>query len=239
MGGCATKPKVLKNDEGEVPAPVPPPEPTKDPVPAVPEAKEVGDIAAEGEKKVETDVVHEVVKAKDVDESKEEVVNDDQLDDQANKRQSLSILFKEKGAAESDNTSSEPTKNESLEPVKQELSEPVKEESVEPMETESLEPVQIKSVEPLKQEGEKEAPSDTDKLKETYATTNQENEEPAKPIDQTYKPAPVSIASGKIESAQPIEAKAAPEAAAALNVPETQNKETSSDDKEGKTEVAK
>lgn len=94
MGACATKPKVFKGDEVEVPPPVPPPEPTKERVPAVPEAKEAAAVAAEGEKKVEADVVHEVVKAKDVDEAKE-VVNDDKVDDQANKRQSLSNLFKE------------------------------------------------------------------------------------------------------------------------------------------------
>ena len=94
MGACATKPKVFKGDEVEVPPPVPPPEPTKERVPAVPEAKEAAYVIAEGEKKVEADVIHKVVKAKDVDEA-EEVVNDDKVDDQANKRQSLSNLFKE------------------------------------------------------------------------------------------------------------------------------------------------
>ncbi|XP_022774871.1 FK506-binding protein 4 [Durio zibethinus] len=228
MGGCATKPKALKDDEGEVP--VPDPEPTKEPVPAVPEAKEAADVATEGEKKAEADVVNEIVKAK-------EVVNDDKVDDQANKRQSLSNLFKEnekKGSAESDNTPSEQTKSESLESVKQ--------ESLEPVKIESLAPVQIKSVEPVKQEPEKQAPSDTtDKLKEAYVTMDQETKEPEKPTEQTYKPEPVSVAPRKIESVQSIEAKPAPEAAAAaaVNVLETKNKETSADDKKGKKEVAK
>ncbi|XVF17073.1 hypothetical protein REPUB_Repub10bG0086400 [Reevesia pubescens] len=250
MGGCATKPKFLKDDEEKVPVPVPPPEPTKEPVPAVPEAKEAADhhvVGAEGEKKVEADVVHEVVKAKDVDEAAKEVVND-----QADKQRSLSSSFEENGAAEKDKTPSEPTKNESAEPVKQELletvkeesTEPVKQEPVEPVEIESLEHVQIKSVEPVKQElsePEKQAPSDAEKLKEANATMNQVTEKPSKPTEQTNKPVPMSVAPGKIESAQSIEAKPAPEAAAAaavaVNVPETQNKETSADGKEGKTEV--
>ncbi|XP_022740636.1 enolase-phosphatase E1-like [Durio zibethinus] len=226
MGGCATKPKVLKGDERDVPVPAPPPKQTKEPVPEVPEAKKVADVvAAKGKKKVEADFVE----ARQVD-----IVNDDKVDDHANKQRSISNLFKEnekKGAAESDNTTSEPSKNESLEPVKQQSSEPVRQEPVEPVKTVSLEPVQIKSVEPVKQElsePEKQAPSDTEKLKEAYVTRNQETEEPAKPIEQTYNP--------EIESAQSLEAKPAPEAAAAVNVPETQKNEISADDKEGKTE---
>ena len=94
MGGCATKPKVLKGDEREVPVPVVPPEPTKETVPVVPDAKEAADVVAEGEKKVEAVDANEVFEAKDVDEVKE-VDNDDTVDDEANKRQSLSNLFKE------------------------------------------------------------------------------------------------------------------------------------------------
>lgn len=94
MGGCATKPKVLKGDEGEVPAPVPPPEPTKEPIPAVPEAKEAADVVAQGEKKVEDDHANEAVNAKGVGEA-ENVADADKVDDQANKRRSLSNLFKE------------------------------------------------------------------------------------------------------------------------------------------------
>ncbi|XVE86603.1 hypothetical protein DITRI_Ditri18aG0047100 [Diplodiscus trichospermus] len=275
MGGCATKPKVLKGDEGEVP--VPPPEPTKEPVPMVPEAKEAANIAAEGQDKVEADVF----KAKDVDEAKE-VGNDDKVDDQTNKRQSLSNLFKEnenKGSTENDNASSQPmkiesqelvkqesletgkqespvpvkqesaepvqiksvqpvkqesagpVKIESLEPVQMKSVEPVKQESAEPIKTESLEPVQIKAVEPVKQElqqPEKQATSDTEKLKEAYVTMTPETEAPAKPIEQTYKPEPVVVAPGKIETEQSIESKAAPDAAATtVNVPEMQNKKKS------------
>ncbi|MBA0592265.1 uncharacterized protein LOC105763647 [Gossypium raimondii] len=111
MGGCATKPKVLKGDE--IPSPVaPPPEP----------AKHV-QVAADEGKKVEA----EIVKAKDVDETKEVViVNNEKVDDQANDPQSVSKLLNEnerKGVAETEsdsNTPSEPTKTESVEAVKQE-----------------------------------------------------------------------------------------------------------------------
>ncbi|MFQ6636835.1 hypothetical protein Gotur_014198 [Gossypium turneri] len=114
MGGCATKPKVLKGDE--IPSPVaPPPEPAKQHV-QVPDD--------EG-KKVEA----EIVKAKDVDETKEVViVNNEKVDDQANDPQSVTKLLNEnerKGVAETEtesdsNTPSEPTKTESVEAVKQE-----------------------------------------------------------------------------------------------------------------------
>ncbi|MBA0743516.1 hypothetical protein Gogos_006183 [Gossypium gossypioides] len=107
MGGCATKPKVLKGDE--IPSPVaPPPEPAKQHV----------QVADDEGKKVEA----EVVKAKDVDETKEVViVNDEKVDDQANDPQSVSKLLNEnekKGVAETEsdsNTPSEPTKTESVE----------------------------------------------------------------------------------------------------------------------------
>ena len=163
---------------------------------------------------------------------------------------SCSLQNEKKGSAENDNAPSEPPESESLETVKQEsleimkqeLLEPVKQESPEPVKTESLEPVQIKTVKQVKQEllePEKQAPLDTEKLKETNVTMNQETEEPANPIEQTYKPEPVYVAPGKIESVQSIEVESASEVAAAVNVPETQNKETSADYKEGKTEVAK
>ncbi|KAG8497244.1 hypothetical protein CXB51_008485 [Gossypium anomalum] len=120
MGGCATKPKVLKGDEPEIPAPAPSKE-------AVPEPKEAAlAVAADGEKKVEAD---EVAKDKDV-------IDDDAIDDQSNKRRSLSNLFqeKEKGTAESDTTPSEPVKNETSEPALQESPETAKQESLEPVE---------------------------------------------------------------------------------------------------------
>ncbi|KAL4380080.1 hypothetical protein GQ457_02G017390 [Hibiscus cannabinus] len=114
MGGCATKPKVSKGAEGEIPAPSLPKE-------AVPEVEK----AVEGENKVET--------AKDRD------VTDDNIDDdQSNKRRSLSNLFEEKehqGTAESDNTQSE----ETLESLPQELLETVKEELVPPPVTKNQE----------------------------------------------------------------------------------------------------
>ncbi|KAK8672860.1 hypothetical protein V6N13_111217 [Hibiscus sabdariffa] len=120
MGGCATKPKVSKGDEGEIPAPSPPKE-------EVPEAEK----AAEGENKVEA--------AKDRD------VTDDNIDDdQSNKRPSLSNLFEEKehkGTAESDNTQSEaePMEKETLESVPQESPETVKQELVPPPVTKNQE----------------------------------------------------------------------------------------------------
>ncbi|GMI67853.1 hypothetical protein HRI_000454600 [Hibiscus trionum] len=129
MGGCATKPKVLKGDQGEIPAPSPPKE-------AVPEAKE----AAEGENMVEA--------AEDRD------FNID--DDQSNKR-SLSNLFKEKenkGTSESDNTQpeAEPMKKETPETLKQEL-EPVTKnqetkEPEKPVEPVSVPPGNIESSPP-------------------------------------------------------------------------------------------
>ncbi|MFQ6663371.1 hypothetical protein Gotur_030923 [Gossypium turneri] len=168
MGGCATKPKVLKGDEPEIPAPAPSKE-------AVPEPKEAAlAVLADGEKKVEPD---EVAKDKDV-------IDDDAIDDQSNKRRSLSNLFqeKEKGTAESDTTPSEPMKNDTPESALQESSETAKQESLEP----------------------------------------------------------VSIPSGNIESAQAVPEAVATTAAAAavVNVPETQSKETSAGEKKDEMLVA-
>ncbi|XP_021273993.1 patellin-2-like [Herrania umbratica] len=222
MGGCATKPKVLKGDEREVPAPIPPPEPTKEPVPAVPEAKEAADVVAQGEKKVEDDHANEVVNAKDVGEA-EDVADDDKVDDQANKRQSLSNLFKEnekKGSAESDDSPSEAAEQvspelvqrESVEPVKTELVEPVKQESVEPVQTESVEPEELESVEPVKQ-----ASSETEKLREASVAMDLETAKPVNPIEGTSSPESV-VAPGKMETEQSIEATPATEPAAAAHV---------------------
>ncbi|KAK8607031.1 hypothetical protein V6N13_052782 [Hibiscus sabdariffa] len=103
MGGCATKFKVLKEDDCSVPA-APPPEPREEAVAAAPEAKEGADGVAE--------------------KADEAIVNDDKVDDEAAKRQSLSNLLNENekgkvGAAETetktdDNPPSEPTINEPL-----------------------------------------------------------------------------------------------------------------------------
>ncbi|GMI67622.1 hypothetical protein HRI_000431500 [Hibiscus trionum] len=107
MGGCATKFKVLKGDDRSVPA-----APTKEAVAAAP------DVVTEKGENVEADVVGEAI------------VNDDKVDDEATKRQSLSNLLNEnqkEGAAETEtetktdvNPPSEPTKTEPLEPVEQE-----------------------------------------------------------------------------------------------------------------------
>lgn len=122
MGGCATKPKVLKGEEGEAPAPAPAPEPAKEQVAAaggggaIPtttttttlpsEAKDVvvveecGDQkkAEEGDKKVDDDQPDAT--ANDVEDNKEvnkEIVEDDKKvdgDHQETKPRSLSNLFK-------------------------------------------------------------------------------------------------------------------------------------------------
>lgn len=81
MGGCATKPKVLKGDGTSSPA-APPPEPAKQHV----------QVADDKAKKVEA----EIVKAKDVDETKEDlIVHDEKVHDQANDPQSVSNLLNE------------------------------------------------------------------------------------------------------------------------------------------------
>ncbi|KAL4367330.1 hypothetical protein GQ457_05G008910 [Hibiscus cannabinus] len=95
MGGCATKFKVLKEDDSSVPA-APPPEPTEEAVAAAPEEKDrAGGVA-------ETAV--------------ESIVNDDKVDDEAAKRQSLSNLLNENenvGAAETE------TKTDGIPPSEQ------------------------------------------------------------------------------------------------------------------------
>ncbi|GLT70417.1 hypothetical protein SLA2020_424980 [Shorea laevis] len=111
MGGCATKPKVLKGEEGKAPvsAPVPAKEPELVTPAAVTESREVAVVAGGGD---------EVVKVK------EEIVEVD--DEQEGKRQSLSNLFKEKEGeelTESDKTPIEPVKQTETE---KEQSEPMK-----------------------------------------------------------------------------------------------------------------
>ncbi|KAK8652724.1 hypothetical protein V6N13_126749 [Hibiscus sabdariffa] len=188
MGGCATKPKVLKGDEGEGPSP-------KE---AVPEAKEAAAAADQAENKVEAD------KASD-----NKDVTDDNIDDQSNKKRSLSNLFKEvsvsnpkenKGTDESDNTQSE----------------------AEPMKKETLESVPQESPDSLKQEMEP-------------VTKNQETKEPEKPVEPVSVP-PGNIESVKPNEANPAP-ETAP-AAAVANVPETQNKETSAGETNDKAVVA-
>ncbi|KAK8673743.1 hypothetical protein V6N13_112058 [Hibiscus sabdariffa] len=96
MGGCATKPKVLKGDDRSIPAP--PPESTKEAVAAASEVKEGADVVA-----AEADVAGEDVKSKDADENEKKGVAETEAE------------------IETDNkTPSEPTKIEPLEPVEQE-----------------------------------------------------------------------------------------------------------------------
>lgn len=81
MGGCATKPKVLKD--------APAPEPTKEDKPsAAPEPPVVVVVGVTEGEKIDAKAVEEGDKVK-------EIVDDDKLDDQDSKRRSLSILFKE------------------------------------------------------------------------------------------------------------------------------------------------
>ncbi|XP_039031043.1 MARCKS-related protein 1-A-like [Hibiscus syriacus] len=138
MGGCATKPKVLKADDRSIPAP--PPEPKKEAVAA--EAKEGVDVVAEkGDRKEEGDVVGVDVKSKDVDEAYK-------VDDEESMPQSLGNLLNEnenKSLAETEtdnNKPSEPAKTEPLEPVDQESTEEKK--PIEPIEsTKELEPLSV------------------------------------------------------------------------------------------------
>lgn len=96
MGGCATKPKELKNE-----APPPEPAPAKEEAGGtVSETKEV--VVAEEVKTVEGDTVF--CKHKEI------VDDDDSLDDHPNKRRSLSNLFKENEGK--DSTESDPAKQD-------------------------------------------------------------------------------------------------------------------------------
>lgn len=82
MGGCATKPKVLKD--------APAPEPTKEDKPsAAPEPPVVVVVGVTEGEKIDAKAVEEG------DNKAKEIVDDDKLDDQDSKRRSLSILFKE------------------------------------------------------------------------------------------------------------------------------------------------
>lgn len=96
MGGCATKPKELKNE-----APPPEPAPAKEEASGtVSETKEV--VVSEEVKTVEGDAVF--CKHKEI------VDDDDSLDDHPNKRRSLSNLFKENEGK--DSTESDPAKQD-------------------------------------------------------------------------------------------------------------------------------
>lgn len=79
MGGCASKPKGLKAETGEAPAPAP--------APAKEELSSFSKI-----KDLEEEASVDASDGKD-----KEIIEDDKVDDQANKRRSLSLLFKEVG----------------------------------------------------------------------------------------------------------------------------------------------
>ncbi|KAE7998316.1 hypothetical protein FH972_002874 [Carpinus fangiana] len=103
MGGCATKPKVLKD--------APAPEPTKEDKPsAAPEPPVVVVVGVTEGEKIDAKAVEES------DDKVKEIVDDDKLDDQDSKRRSLSILFKEneegKGKTGDGNPAVEPPKQE-------------------------------------------------------------------------------------------------------------------------------
>lgn len=93
MGGCATKLKGVKADAGDFPPPEPAP-PAKEDAGVVSETKKEAVEVVEEEKKV-------VVQEREVKEEEEEGDKDreirdgDKVDEQASKRRSLSLLFKE------------------------------------------------------------------------------------------------------------------------------------------------
>lgn len=88
MGGCATKPKVLKEDAAAAPEP------------AVDEKACAAPEPAENEKEstvvvVSVSEVAEIIKREEEEDKVKEIVGDDKVDDQESKRRSLSHLFKE------------------------------------------------------------------------------------------------------------------------------------------------
>lgn len=110
MGGCASKPKGLKAEIGEAPAPAP-----------APAKEELGSFSEI--KEVEEEASVDASDGKD-----KEIVEDDKFDDQANKRRSLSLLFKEN---ETLNDKTRETENAQPDPdvIKEEPTEKAKEES--------------------------------------------------------------------------------------------------------------
>ena len=93
MGGCATKLKGVKADAGDLLAPAPAP-PAKEEAGVVSETKkEVVDVEVEKE---ENKVVVQEREVKEEEGDKDrEIYDDDKADEQASKRRSLSLLFKE------------------------------------------------------------------------------------------------------------------------------------------------
>jgi hypothetical protein len=99
MGGCATKPKVLKEESAPEPAKeekaVETPELTKEEEPGVKAVDNIDIVKEEKEKVVvegEGDKAKEIV---DDDVKAKEIVDDDKVDEQGSKRRSLSLLFKQ------------------------------------------------------------------------------------------------------------------------------------------------
>lgn len=95
MGGCATKPKVLKGEEGEAPAPAPAPESVKESsVNAVPVETEK-EVAAGEEDGGEKKKVEEEKGDDQAAGTEEKVITEgEKADEQEGKPRSLSNLFK-------------------------------------------------------------------------------------------------------------------------------------------------
>ena len=92
MGGCATKLKGVKADAGDLLAPAPAP-PAEEGGVVSETKKEVVDVEVEKEEK-KVVVQEREVKEEEGDKDRE-IYDDDKADEQASKRRSLSLLFKE------------------------------------------------------------------------------------------------------------------------------------------------
>ncbi|GMY11171.1 aspartic and glutamic acid-rich protein isoform X4 [Fagus crenata] len=122
MGGCATKPKVLKEESAPEPEPakeekaVETPELTKEEEPGVKALDNIDIVKEEKEKVVvegEGDKAKEIV---DDDVKAKEIVDDDKVDEQGSKRRSLSLLFKQNEEVKDSTGDGNPA----VEPLKQE-----------------------------------------------------------------------------------------------------------------------
>ncbi|KAK3211550.1 hypothetical protein Dsin_016256 [Dipteronia sinensis] len=198
MGGCATKPKVLKSDESEIPAPAPD-SATKEVV-----VVEEGEKVKEGGDVVGV-VIDEAGKVKEivVEENKVAAAADD--DDLEIKPRSLSNLFKSEEEQDStvfEEAPSEPLKEETKEfgeapskPLKEETTKEFEEAPSEPLKEETTKEFEEAPSEPLKEETTKEfeeAPSEP--LKKETKEPEKPKEEPEKPKEEPEKLKEVSEA---------------------------------------------
>ncbi|GLU13250.1 hypothetical protein SLE2022_298930 [Rubroshorea leprosula] len=177
MGGCATKPKVLKGEEGKAPVSAPAPAKEAELVTpaAVTESREVVVVAGGGDAVVKVE---------------EEIVEVD--DEQGGKRQSLSNLFKEKEGEELTESDKTP-----LEPVKQTETEKEQSEPVKPKE-----PAEEEKQNEFKQGQEAEKPSvpiEPTVIPDSVVTV--ENIETKTPVEDAPAPAPVPVPSPAPEPA--------------------------------------